>query len=104
MKKYSINDKLNAILCYIFLLVTLPMFKKDKSSFLKKHLKRGKLLNIIIGVWLFCVIISYRILYFIPQRYFNITQLILYIISLIIALLIFTYQSVWIVKIIKKKG
>ncbi|MBE6148899.1 MAG: hypothetical protein E7167_05410 [Firmicutes bacterium] len=106
MKKITFDEKLDAIVSYLFVLGFIPFFKKDKSVFLEKHLRRGKLLNIIIFIWLIFSIISFRILNItniLSTGAVQIIRLILYVINAIFCILILSYQLVWIVKIIKKK-
>ena len=107
MKKISYNEKLNAVLAYMFLVGFLPHLKKNKSSFLKRHLKRGKFLNICLIIWLVVSVVSYRVIPligFLELKTIKLIETIFLIFNIIICLLVFMYQLYWLVKIIRKKG
>lgn len=101
--KSNYSDKFYAILSYTFLLGFITCFKKNKSSFLKCHLRKGKFINYIILVWLAFVIVLYRLLEFFPLTILNVVKVTLDVINILFVILIFIYQIYWVTMIIKKK-
>lgn len=107
MKKISYNEKLNAVLSYMFLVGFVPHLKKNKSSFLKRHLKRGKFLNICLIIWLILSVASYRVISligFLEIKTIKVIEIIFLIFNIVICLMVLMYQLYWLVKIIKKKN
>jgi len=104
MKKVNLNDKFNAILSYFFLLHFFSYLSKNKSSFLKKHIKKGQLINLIILVWLIIGdLLNRLIIDFLPfsTNISNIISLFLLFLNLIFYLLILFYQIHSIIKVAK---
>ena len=105
MKKITYNDKLNAIMAYFFGLFICPFLIKNKSSFLKSHVRRGQIINIVLLIWLVIIIILYRILSSISLLSIEtviIIKMIFNVLNGIFCVLILLYQFYWIIKILKK--
>ncbi|MBQ6841389.1 MAG: hypothetical protein IJO63_04680 [Bacilli bacterium] len=104
MEKRTYSEKLTAVLSYCFIIGFINCFSKKQNKYLKKHSKKGKVLNLITLGWLLFVILSYRIVYILPfeNNIITLIKLILYIIYCLVLLLLLVYQIYSIIKILKK--
>ena len=102
MGQRTLKEKLDAILSYCFILWFIPKLKKDKTKYLKSHLKKGGFLNMLIIIWLILIVISYRIVYILNID-ISVITIVLYVMYGIIFMLVFCYQLYSIFRILRKK-
>lgn len=104
MAKNNYNDRLIAILSYLFVFHLVAYIFKNRSSFVKKHIKKGMTLNIMISIWLILVVTFNRLILLVNSfNFYQVINIILLIINIIISLLVIIYQVYSVRKIIIAK-
>ncbi|MBE6155767.1 MAG: hypothetical protein E7164_03315 [Firmicutes bacterium] len=101
MNKITFNEKLSAVLSYFLGIHFFIYLKKDKSTFLKRHLRKGKVINVVVAIWLIIMIFVLRMMDVFSVS--KILKIILYVFNGLLCVLILMYQVYWLIKIINKK-